>query len=313
MIHLGVATKILGQERLRSETTREGEPGAHLSLRLLRLSAVLRYLEAQDIHFYRLPDDLLAPARNGESPAAQLAAAADMLGIVSDQARSAAIRLTIHPSLGAALGAAHPDAVERAAATIVAQAALLDALGAGRESVIVLHVGGEGDDRAAVLERFAARFERLPSAARRRIALEHDSERFDLVAVLRLHRLTGIPVIFDMLHFQLRNPQQLGLAEALGLALATWPPGVRAEAHLSSQRTEAHLQARPRAAPHIIAPRPGQHSDYVNPFECIQLLGAARGLAPFDLMLEAKAADLALLRLRDDLRRYAPELGNRVL
>ena len=38
-------------------------------------------------------------------------------------------------------------------------------------------------------------------------------------------------------------------------------------------------------------------------------LTAARGLPLFDIMLEAKAADLALLRLRADLRRYTPELA----
>jgi UV DNA damage endonuclease len=59
----------------------------------------------------------------------------------------------------------------------------------------------------------------------------------------------------------------------------------------------------------VLAPQAGQHADYVNPFEFATLLAAARGLPPFDIMLEAKAADLALLRLREDLRRYAPELA----
>jgi UV DNA damage endonuclease len=42
-------------------------------------------------------------------------------------------------------------------------------------------------------------------------------------------------------------------------------------------------------------------------FEFATLIAAAHGLPPFDIMLEAKAADMALLRLREDLRRYAPE------
>ena len=37
---------------------------------------------------------------------------------------------------------------------------------------------------------------------------------------------------------------------------------------------------------------------------------AARGL-DFDVMLEAKAKDLALLRLRPDLLRYAPDVAAR--
>ena len=39
---------------------------------------------------------------------------------------------------------------------------------------------------------------------------------------------------------------------------------------------------------------------------------AARGLPPFDVILEAKAADLAVLRLREDLRRYAPDIASHV-
>jgi UV DNA damage endonuclease len=162
-------------------------------------------------------------------------------------------------------------------------------------------------DCAAAVERFAVRFERMSPAARRRIAIEPDGERFGLFAALRLHRFTGIPVVFDAFHFQLRNPERIGLSEALGLALATWSPGVRPEVHFSTQRTEAHLRRAGQGAPQVVAPRAGQHSDFVNPFEFIAFLDAARGLPPFDVMLEAKAADLALLRLRDDLRRYAPE------
>ena len=59
----------------------------------------------------------------------------------------------------------------------------------------------------------------------------------------------------------------------------------------------------------VLAPQAGQHADYVNPFEFAALITTARGLPLFDIMLEAKAADLALLRLRADLRRYTPELA----
>jgi len=59
----------------------------------------------------------------------------------------------------------------------------------------------------------------------------------------------------------------------------------------------------------VLAPPAGQHADYVNPFEFSALIATTRGLPVFDIMLEAKAADLALLRLREDLRRYAPEVA----
>ena len=37
----------------------------------------------------------------------------------------------------------------------------------------------------------------------------------------------------------------------------------------------------------------------------------ADGLADFDVMLECKRKDLALLRLREDLERYAPDIAAR--
>jgi UV DNA damage endonuclease len=55
---------------------------------------------------------------------------------------------------------------------------------------------------------------------------------------------------------------------------------------------------------------PHQHSDFLDPFSVIDLLRDARagGLRPFDIMLEAKAKDLALLRLREQIGQFAPEL-----
>ena len=51
------------------------------------------------------------------------------------------------------------------------------------------------------------------------------------------------------------------------------------------------------------------HADYINPFEFISFLRGAAGLRAFDVMLETKLKDLALIQLRKDLARYAPDLS----
>lgn len=298
-IRLGVSTRILGAKRLRLARS----PAQHLSVRLLALRAVLLYLAEQRISYYRVPDDLLADEADG-----QLDESVALLAEVRALVGAHAMRLTSHPALHVLLSAPDATLAQQAAVQLAGGAALLDALGAGPEGVLVLHVGGAHGDAAAALERFAARFERLPAAVQRRVAVEPDEHCFDLAALLRLHRLTGVPIVFDALHHQLNNPQAIPLGEALGLALATWPPGVRAEVHFSTQRTEAHRDGRTPGSV-VVAPRHGQHADYLNPFEFAALGRAARGLPPFDVMLEAKAGDLALLRLRDDLARFAPDVA----
>ena len=54
------------------------------------------------------------------------------------------------------------------------------------------------------------------------------------------------------------------------------------------------------------------HADYINPFEFIDFMRMAAGLPAFDVMLEVRAKDLALIQLRNDLRRFAPDLAERL-
>jgi UV DNA damage endonuclease len=77
---------------------------------------------------------------------------------------------------------------------------------------------------------------------------------------------------------------------------------VRPKVHLSSSRT-ALRTVRDKAA----APLLDQHADFVTPWDLEELLGAAPG--PVDVMIEAKAKDLAVDWLRAQLPRVAPALA----
>ncbi len=90
--------------------------------------------------------------------------------------------------------------------------------------------------------------------------------------------------------------------------LATWPADQTPKIHYSSPRTEA-MEAPRKAgksgsmATYGAAPNLRLHADYVNPFEFAYFLEKAEGLRPFDVMVESKAKDLAVLKLRADLAR----------
>jgi UV DNA damage endonuclease len=311
-IRLGVAVRVLGRAGLRTRDGRHAAQSPHLSISLLYVREVLLYLAEHQIGCYRLADDLAPYLDRNDLPefAGQIEECAELLAATGALAHAHGIRLTIHMGLHVALAAPDAQLAGRSAAAIIARAQLLEALGTGPESVLTLHIGGAHNDRAAALHRFATRFERLPERARMRVAVEPDEDCFGLADLLRLHQMTGVPVVFDALHHQLNNPGRMPAAAALALALATWPRGVRPKIHYSTQRTEAHLLAARRAhTRQVLAPRHGQHSDFVNPFEFAAFIADTHGLPGFDVMLEAKAADLALLRLREDLWRFAPEIA----
>jgi UV DNA damage endonuclease len=306
-LRLGFPVRVVGQPALRSHDSRRAP---HLSVSLVYLRDILQYLQRIGVRYYRLAATLLPD--EPRTAAQQQAACERELALLAAQVQQAGLRLSMHLPWQVALGSPDAELAARGCAQIEQQAALLTQLGAQRDGVLVVHVGGSASD-AGSLQRFAQRYAQLSPAARARLVVEHDSAGWSLGALLRLHQQCGVPLVFDYLHWQLNNPEGLPLDLALGLALATWPAGVPAEVHMSTARSEAHLlPARQGQAARVLPPQPGQHADFVAASDMLHLLRAAQGLPAFDMMLEAKAGDLALLRLRSELARLAPALAARL-
>jgi UV DNA damage endonuclease len=306
-IRLGFAVRVVGRPGLRGPGGRELP---HLSVGLIQLRDVLAYLAQIGVRYYRV-GPLLA-----EGALDQLAECSSELAELAEYLAANKLRLTMHLEHGLALAGDDPERASAGLALVEAHAALLAALDAQRpggqvEGLMVAHLGASSSDPHA-LERFASRYLALSARARSRLAVEHDHAGFSLGQLLQLNQRCGVPVVFDALHWALHNPERLPLDLALGLALATWPPNVRPKAHLSSARSEAHLLPGRASQPRIVPPYPGQHADFIVAEDLRRLLVAARGLPPFDLMLEAKAGDLALLRLRSEIARLEPTLAARL-
>jgi UV DNA damage endonuclease len=142
--------------------------------------------------------------------------------------------------------------------------------------------------------------------------IENDDRAFALRDVLPLARRIGRPVVWDILHHHCHDPERIPDREALELAMATWPAGVRPKIHFSSPKTAVEERKRKvgrRVERSLVLPQLRAHADLVDPiaFEAF-VTETAAGL-DVDVMLEAKAKDLALLRLRSQLaaRGVVPE------
>ena len=322
MIHLGFPVKVLGVAGLKSHDTRRWRKGPHLSVSLAYLRDTLGYLRQQEIHFYRLSPQLAPYATHPDFPQFhnQIAECQRELAAVGEIARADGVRLSVHPGQYVVLNAPDQELAERARREVIHQARLLGAMGLGPEAVVVLHVGGVYGDHYAARERFVRQVEMLPLEARRRLAVENDDHRFSVDDCLWIHGRTGLPLTFDYLHFRSNNPEGMSLVEALASCLATWPANVPPKVHFSSPRTamvviEQRDAMSDRVRRRTRAPRPTQHADYVDPFAFTDFLRAAWSteLGDFDVMLEVKARDLALLQLREDIGRFAPDIARRLV
>jgi UV DNA damage endonuclease len=233
---------------------------------------------------------------------------AEQLAEVGAKARRLGIRLTTHPGQYTVLNSEDERIRRTAALELEVQAELMDGMGLGPESVVILHVGGAAGGRLAALDRFERGFALLSDAARARLVLENDDRTFGLSDVLELSGRIGRPVAWDILHHHCHDPEAIPDAEALALALATWEDGVRPKIHFSTARTDVEPRKKKvgRRVVHSLALPPQRaHADLVDAlaFEGFLTGAAAAAGRPFDVMLEAKAKDLAVLRLREQLAR----------
>lgn len=306
-MRLGFAVKVLGAGGLPSHDSRRWQSRPHLSVSLRYLDAILDYLDARDIRMYRMATALAPYASHPDLPQfhRQVDECADELAAVGSRALSLGVRLSTHPGQYTVLNS-EDEAVRRSAvAELEVQAALFDAMGLAPESVVVLHVGGGAGGVDAAADRFLAGFERLSERAQARLALEHDDRVFALADVLPVAERAGVPVVFDAHHHYCLDRAGIPEREALAAALATWPDGVRPKVHFSSPRLELGERRRRvgRRVERVPAlPDLRLHADLIDPpaFEAF-LRDSAAGLPDFDVMLEAKGKDLALLRLREQL------------
>jgi UV DNA damage endonuclease len=305
-MRLGFAVKVLGAGGLPSHDTRRWQSGPDLAVSLDRLDAILSYLDANDIRFYRMATALAPYASHPELPEFrdQPARCAAQLAAVGARARALGIRLTSHPGQYTVLNS-EDDTVRRLAAVeLEVQTELMDGMGLGPESVVVLHVGGAGGGVDAGLERFERGFEMLTDAARARVVIENDDRTFGLADVLRLSERIERPVVWDVLHHHCHDPEGIPEPEALERALATWPAGVTPKIHLSSPKTAVEERKRRvgrRVERTLILPPLRAHADTIDPIAFRRFLVDTASGRNFDVMLEAKAKDLALLRLREHL------------
>jgi UV DNA damage endonuclease len=305
------------REDLKSHDARRSTANPHLKVSLEHVDAILDHLVKHRISMYRMSSDLAPYATHPDMPQFHdmVHESASELQALGAKSRGLDIRLSFHPSQFVVLNSPDPELVRKSTWDLVSQAEMLDLMELGPEAVMVIHVGGTYGDVPASRARWVETWATLPEPVRRRLVLEHDDLRFSAADALWIHEHTGVRLIFDHQHFWCLNPERADLAETVGRFMATWPEGQQPKIHFSSPRTEMREKivvdkATKKKSIRLVPPVTTGHADYCHPFEFATFMRLVENL-DFDVMLEAKAKDLALLRLRSDLLRYAPDVAPR--
>jgi len=211
----------------------------------------------------------------------------NVLSDVGKYVNNNGMRITSHPGPFNVLTSPHPHVVTNCIKDLSIHGEVFDLIGLTRTpfNKINIHIGGAYGDKPSAMKRFCTNFHRLPDSVKSRLSVEND-DKASMYSVKDLYdnvyKVIGIPIVFDYHHHKFCTGD-LSEQEALELAMSSWPSDIVPVVHYSESRSKEYED------PKI---RPQAHSDYV--IDYIDTYGNE-----VDIMVEAKAKELAVLRYKE--------------
>jgi UV DNA damage endonuclease len=192
------------------------------------------------------------------------------------------IRLSFHPDQFNVLASPRAEVIDNTIRELKYQGFLADLVDA---EVINLHVGGAYGDKQGSLDRLMKNAEKIPESVFTRLSLENDDISYTPSDLLPVCEKLQVPLVYDVHHHRC-NPDGLTVEAATSLTIATWTNLNREPYfHISS----------PKYGWYGGSPKP--HADYIDPAD----FPACWKDQTITVDVEAKAKELAVLRLKKDL------------
>lgn len=275
--------KLSGEEARLNKLRKVGNKNLHNTLR------ILRYNKALEIPVYRLTSKLIPLATHPELQSWRYTDDfADSLHEIGEFIRQNDFRVSSHPDHFTLINSMLPKVLEDSLRDLDYHVKLYEAMGLYENKYkLVLHVGGVYGNKQDSIQRFCDNFIRLPDRIRNRLIIENDDRCYNTYDVLELCQRLGVPMVLDVHHHNCLCAES-DLESVLSQVFDTWageyfPPKI----HFSSPKSCKDFRS---------------HADLIDYNEFMDFLKiAARINRDFDVMLEAKSKDTALLKLSDEL------------
>lgn len=252
------------------------------SANLAALKAMIDYNRREKINLFRISSDIIPFASHQEVDFPWQEEYGEILAEIGDKIKAGGLRVSMHPGQYTILNSPDLRVVNNSIADLYYHGEFLDALAAGPESKIVLHIGGVYGDKKKAIHSFKENYQCLPARIRRRLVIENDERNYNVEEVLAISQDLGVPVAFDNLH-HLLNPAP-GLMTAhdwIQLCMQTWKRADgKPKTHYSQGRMGGSY---------------GAHSDSIKSREFLDFYSALPN-KNIDIMLEVKDKNLSALK-----------------
>ena len=258
-----------------------------ITLNLKDLLKMIDWNEENGIKVFRLSSELFQHKTNPKAPDYDYDFALDLLKEIGKKARSYNQRLTFHPGQFNVLGTPRKKTLEQTIKDLTYHAEVFDLMGMGKDSVMVIHGGGVYGEKEKSILRWCINYFDLSDKIKNRLVLENCEKSYSIEDCLRIHKETGVPVVFDTHHFEcykklhpdehFKPPE-----EYIPLILDTWKKkDIKPKFHVSEQGSG----------------KIGHHSDYIDILPEYLLEIPEKYGVHIDIMIEAKMKELSIQKL----------------
>ena len=251
------------------------------------LIQMIEWNERNGIKVFRLSSELFPHKTNPEIEDYDYEFAKDLLMKAGQLARSYNQRLTFHPGQYNVIGTPNEKVLQKTIDDLGYHADVLDLMGMGPDSVMVIHGGGGYGDKPATRKRWCENYLKLPEKIRRRLVLENCERCFSIKDCILISNEVGVPIVFDTHHYDCYKALHPGEKFEspdyyIGYILQSWHKrGIKPKFHVSEQGSG----------------RCGHHSDYIETIPDYLLNIPDLYAVDIDIMIEAKKKELAIFKL----------------
>ncbi len=248
---------------------------------------IMDWNEQNGIKVYRLSSEMFPHKSNPKVEDYNYDFALELLKLIGEKSKKYNQRLTFHPGQYNVVGTPNDKTFNQTCVDLKYHADVLDLMGLGKNSVMVVHGGGMYGDKEKTKLRWCEQYQKLPENVKKRLVLENCEKSFSIKDCLEVSDKINIPIVFDTHHFEcykLLHPDE-DFEDAnvyIPLILETWKKrGIKPKFHVSEQGSG----------------RCGHHSDYIKEIPEYLLEIPEKYNVDIDIMIEAKCKELAILKL----------------
>ena len=249
------------------------------------ISKMILWNQENNIRCLRLSSDMFPHFTDTETDKYTIDFAKEELKKAGDLANSLGHRIVMHPGQYNQVGANKKSVFEKTVEELSHHADILDAMGIGKDGVMIVHGGGSYGDKNATIRRWVEQFSDLPKKVKDRLVLENCERQYSTKNCLYIANQCKIPVVFDFHHYNCYtqiypDKPQKSFLELAPRIMNTWGDKT-VLMHVSEQGCG----------------KIGHHSDYIEniPDELFEMI--KRYDINVDLEIEAKMKEQAIFKL----------------